>query len=371
MPEQPKICYLLGAGASYNSLPLVNEIAIDLERMLKYLCDYNSLYLRTFDFDLNRDFKQYHSILSEIKEHFSVDTLARKYWLIKNNIVERKEKQWWENRYIRLKNIIACLITFRRLKLVDYSVNHNDILIESYTDSYDELGERISKSRKSFKIDPRYDALFSAILSPNLSLPENIKIISWNYDFQIEQSFNFFQSHKSLKETGNQLGIDYSKESIGPIVKLNGSAILYNGATMETFKEYDRETHQVFINALKDSSDPSIYSGIKFSWEQEGFISTNRILAANYIAECDYVVSIGYSFPIFNRETDIQIFENFGKIGEGKIFIQAPEPDAIRFKGQLESIKEGLSKDAEIVTNLDQFFVPNQFWKPESGPIYA
>jgi hypothetical protein len=32
--RQSKICFLMGAGASYQALPIVNEIPVELEKMM-------------------------------------------------------------------------------------------------------------------------------------------------------------------------------------------------------------------------------------------------------------------------------------------------------------------------------------------------
>jgi hypothetical protein len=345
---KPNICYYLGAGASYEALPIVNELPYELGTFKQYIINYNNSLGKSKVHDLEKLFTNFQTVINECFRHHSIDTIAKKHWLKNQNCKlnnEPIEYDWYQ----LVKNIISCWLTWRRLnlkqKLFEYDSKKKDIRL------------------KDLKyLDPRYDAFFSAILNNNLQLPENIKMVSWNYDTQIEQSFSFYYPKESLKDVGNKIGLNYHSYEFGPIVKLNGSAIISLNQIPLWEKEYNENVHQYFISSLKNKFDPTSYSNIRFAWEKEGIVNNYRNLAKEYINKSSIIVVIGYSFPIFNREIDIELFSDFTKKGITKIYIQASELDAPRIKSQLESIESGLSEKAEIISNLNQFYLPNEFW---------
>jgi hypothetical protein len=348
--DKPQICYLLGAGASFEALPLISEVPYDLGTFKQYIINYNKSLGDAGEGDLESKLSNFQNIINQTLQHHSIDTLARKYWLKQKSLAKQEnngEYDWYQ----LIKNIITCWLTWRRL-------NNLDIKFLEY-DADSKKSERL---KKLISLDPRYDAFFSAILDENLELPNNIKIVSWNYDLQIEQSFKFYLNDVTLKEVGHSIGINYNKYSIGPIIKLNGSAVIAEGTKALWESSYNHQVHEVFIKSLSNQFSKNIYSNIRFAWEEEGMIDDYRRLASKYVSESDIVVVIGYSFPIFNRETDRQLFANFTEKGISKIYIQADEKDAEGIKSQLESIETGLSKKAEIIQNLNQFFIPNEYW---------
>ncbi|MES2656611.1 MAG: hypothetical protein V4620_13535 [Bacteroidota bacterium] len=76
MNKPPKITYLLGAGASYNALPIVNELVNVAQGMLSYLHQ-----TKTLNPYKQFEFTKTHALIDEVAKHHSIDTLARKIWL--------------------------------------------------------------------------------------------------------------------------------------------------------------------------------------------------------------------------------------------------------------------------------------------------
>jgi hypothetical protein len=340
MPTQKKITYLLGAGASYNALPLVKELPNELDNMMQDIIKYDKAYSETKSI-----FGETKKIINEIKEHYSIDTLARKYRLVEDT-----------KSYQRIKNIIAVLIIYKQLHKKD----------NVFQDVFNDLSKH--KRRAFQRIDNRYDAFFSALLDEDFQLPDTIKILSWNYDFQIEKAFNFYFKSPSIISAGNKLGIRYieERESKGKIIKLNGTGLFSTKPHKLLLEDYDKAIHEIFVRALRNNFDENLNSFINFAWETESPITTtNRTLAGSIINDSDYIVVIGYSFPVFNREVDIEIFQHFkGK----KIYIQDTPERVEAIKSQLEAIQIGLSEKCETQTNLDQFLIPNEYWnEPPRG----
>lgn len=362
--KPPKITYLLGAGASYNALPVVNELPSVAECMLENL---NSLY-HQFN-ALNRieqpSFNKTKLLIEEVKKHHSIDTLARKIWIKNKNL---RDDKTFDEEYARIKNLITAILYFKQIN--NYT-NYNDF----------KICEKIMPNRKSgnqLLIDPRYEAFFAAIINEDCSIPENFNFISWNYDIQVEKTLQYYNSTKPIKDIANSYNINYQNfkltNSNSQVIKLNGTGLFVSNNQIIDHNGLTNEAIDVIIDGLSDDSEKlkQVSTLIKFAWENESEISNHHAIAAKKIEESDFVVVIGYSFPIFNRQVDIDLFKDF-MLSKTKIIIQAPESDVNQYIEQLESIKSGLSNKATSITNLDQFYIPNEFWtqKPKSLAGYA
>jgi hypothetical protein len=340
--KEPRITYLLGAGASYHALPIVQEIQNEAFVMLHYVERYAKHRMQS-----RATFEKTQELILRVGNHYSVDTLARKYFLKNNGDFTTEE-------YRRLKNIITCLIVFCQIEewTTPSNIDKPEILRE--------------KRKKVFKLDPRYDAFFAAILNTDFSIPEQFNFVSWNYDFQLEKAFRFYYPDHSIWEIGsNVLKVDYSvaKSVISQVFKVNGTSVFVDGLNGKSgnnvdYNIYDEELHSIFERALCDDIDNNLWSGIKFAWEPSDLASQKRQQATQVIQESDFVVVIGYSFPLFNREVDIDMFKNFN----GKVIIQDIPERASEIQNQLDAIKPGLSKKSSIITNVENFYIPSEYW---------
>lgn len=341
--KNPRITYLLGAGASYHALPIVQEIQNEAFVMLNYVKQYAKHQIKS-----KKTFNKTEDLILKIGHHYSVDTLSRKYFLKNNGNFTNEE-------YLRLKNIITCLMIFCQVEQWNRST------------PFDSPPPILSgKRKKIFKLDPRYDAFFSAILNTDLSMPSNINFISWNYDFQIEKAFKFYYPNQSIWEIGsNILKIDYSvaQNDNNQFFKVNGTSVFVNGVIGDLgynidYNQYNNDLHILFENALSDSIDTNLWSGIKFAWEPSDLAMEKRKQAASILENSDFIVVIGYSFPLFNREVDIEMFKDF----KGKIIIQDIPERANEIQDQLEAIKPKLSQSSSIITNVENFYIPSEYW---------
>lgn len=345
MPTEIKVTYLLGAGASYNALPLVKEMHSQIEKMIEYIEGYDK------SFGKETKLTKTSEIVKILKDHYSIDTLARKFKL-KNDT----------EKYRRVKNIIACLIIFMQAEK------------DPRTFSIPVVG--LKKQKKHLRIftkqDNRYDAFLAAFLDEKWYLPQNINIISWNYDFQFEQALSYY-SGKNLFRTAQHYNIISTantaplKLGAGTIIKINGTALLRKKQTIIDYSIYNNQLHALFIKALRDIPSPDVSSNINFSWEKGPFGSKTKNTAKEKLKATDILVVIGYSFPIFNRQVDIDLFSEF----KGKVYLQDIPERAEQIKNQLDALQPGLSTRCEIQTDCEQFFVPNEYWslKYDDGTI--
>ncbi|MDB2462897.1 hypothetical protein N9W61_02205 [Algibacter sp.] len=204
------ITYLLGAGASCQSLPMVKNIPEALEKFAQDFLPLNLNEPNAMSFldklgglankFLNKHkndkgtFEKYHHLLlefhrdivwlqSESKNHSSIDTLAKKLHL-QNNKTDLK----------KLKYILSCFFIYEQ----------------------------------TCNFDKRYDSFFASILESLSEIPSNLKILSWNYDSQLEIAFSNF-SNTSIEKSRETLNI-FSKGN-----KIDSSKINLNN-TFNVFK---------------------------------------------------------------------------------------------------------------------------------------
>lgn len=347
--------YLLGAGASIEKLPVVNQMSkalVDIYHFLEGLKkeEYNFRYFLSNEYreisespstileTLNTDIWK---LAGRIQNSASVDTLARKYYLTGEEHELRKLK--------------AILDTFFCLEQV----------------------------RKG--VDKRYDLFFATILNGeggDISLPDNIQILTWNYDFQIELSANNFFKHRKLLNIKKELnsfprtGSDFNSVEGFSIVKLNGSSGTFSNyqdklRTQDTIplKQFEELKNnklemELFIQAILGHyyyltlENHKVSSYISFSWENDK-ISEKIIQKAFDIAKStEHLIVIGYSFPTFNRKTDKQLLE---MMNISKIYVQVPEVDFPGVRQRIIALCEGRDIKIEHVEGLNEFYIPFEY----------
>ena len=361
-----KITYLLGAGASYDALPIVKDINDKLLEFAelfkpsglnhitsKSFFDIKSsnpsnYYLAQYDYN-SKDFLRVYNLIKKVKDEISwlyevsknqssIDTLAKKLFLQKDFTALK-----------RLKVVMSCFFYYCQTK----------------------------------KFDKRYDSFFASILEDLNSLPENIRIVSWNYDSQLEIAFKEF-SKGSIKSSKNSLNI-YSKVDVenGNYNPNTFSVFKLNGTTGEISDEFfnDFQSNQnEIIGEVLNAYDPDIYRSFnpKMSFAWENFNLNNEFYnnLKSSSEETETLIVVGYSFPFFNRKIDEFVLGSMYNLK--KVYVQDPNySDEIieKIKGlrpwQLVQIMPGLSVKEKTIkkdviefipkTFTDQFFIPIEF----------
>jgi len=335
-----KITYLFGAGASRNALPIINEIPDRLNKLIHLIEG------EEFNLDDSLPFDDFHLsppktqrdsqrdlisslkwLLQESKNHASVDTLAKKLF-IKNQ----------KNHLRKLK--IALSVFF----ILEQTLN---------------------------KPDKRYDTFFSSILERWDDFPKNIRILSWNYDYQFELSFSEYSDNHELHQNQSFLkvrskhGEKYGSDGFG-IYKLNGTTGLFDyqmGGSQYYYasnlnQKMDKNfLRQVTRNFAVVTHNLQIFPSLSFAWENEN--DDNNIVSKSIDAISDSValVIIGYSFPFFNRGIDRKIIGSMKNLK--RVYFQAPDAEVI--KERFQAIRDDLT-GLELITkfDLDQFVLPNE-----------
>ncbi|MBU0487819.1 MAG: hypothetical protein KKD31_07685 [Bacteroidetes bacterium] len=300
-PAPPKITYLLGAGASANALPMVKASGSN-----KSFHESLRMFAASLESERSTD-----ADLSEIRNEIAKDVR----WL-----ADGTEKFKTPDTYAK----------FLSLKEKSNLERLKDAL--SFFFVYEQLVNK--------KIDDRALVFLTTIMESADSIPENIKILTWNYDFQIQlaaeafrkEQFSFNPCSSSMEHTEPVIeylpnhGFQNTQTDRVSLVHLNGIAGFFNmrnhGVNNSIYSVCYEKTHNEVLKLVNSFNhrEPNLLS---FAWESAN--SDTVKIAKEIIEETEILVIIGYSFPFFNRAIDKQIFETLMASGKlRKIYYQDP-----------------------------------------------
>ena len=335
-----EVVYLIGAGASYGQrgkgidtdeilpgciergLPVVNQ----LEQALDWYC---STIQKIGPKGQRLDDSNYPKLYNELKwlrekciTYPTIDTYAKKL-SVTGKVLELE----------RLKNALSSFF----------------VLIQSHA-----------------KRDLRYDGLVASIIQDDGSLPNNISILSWNYDYQLEYVLQDFSSARSdilhvwqnqrITCKGFRSFINNTKFNC---VKLNGTAMFSTINRNELIDPgfYDKDR----IEGWYKDDFYSWRSNISFAWEKDDqFIDSVLPL----VQDAKTLVVIGYSFPYVNRLVDKKLIHNMNALQN--VYIQDIAALDVKqsFETLLSSIQQIQANKQGIQihpsTSVAQFIIPNE-----------
>lgn len=310
-----KTIYYLGAGAScgkrdksgriLEGIPLVSEIperfgafrdSISKVVVPKDKINFWNLFRISSSYveqSKQRMLEDIDSLITGILQHATIDTYARKLYLTQNI-----------NNFEKLKDVLCIFFLWEQ-------AGHGP--------------------------DNRYDTFLANVLEmPNLNLPHDISILSWNYDSQIEQAYRAYgDAHGLIIYEKNTKGKWPELTDFGRIIKLNGRASLVDSPTINSILNNKNlplmlQLIIIYEHIHIDTSEIGFQfnNHLSFAWEdaihKDKWLSTIK----STIEDTEQVVVIGYSFPYFNRELDRQVFRNMPHLK--KVYIQDLNIDAIK-----------------------------------------
>ncbi len=330
-----KITYLLGAGASANAIPTVAE----LPKRLAEFSDNWQNEIRRLEKEQNENvntenhkdfeilFESVKWLQNEIVHHYSVDTFAKKL-LIRGDLPSLK----------KLKTVLSVFLLFEQARIMP---------------------------------DPRYDVFFSAILNidwftPGPILPDNIKIITWNYDLQIEKCYYDFCSGNNVIDKVIDKVINDISFNQKFIIRLNGTAgsefasSVINKAMQAAFSPLTLEGMGALLDYYFQVIKPnSPGSGIRFAFESELNNLMKNVVnkAIKLVKDTTQLIIIGYSFPFYNKSFDRKILKAMEPTLK-KIFIQDMH-NAVGIKQLISRMVQ--SQEISIIETEDRFFIPEDY----------
>lgn len=350
-----KVTYYLGAGASYNSLPIWEKQGASMTEVSNHIfsilrSDNLKEDSKTAILFENKTLTEFAEQLSEFGrlavEYGSIDIYARRLHLLGDN------KQ--------LSDLKYC--------------------ISVYFDLWEKFfykGQKIDVNSFYQKVDKRYYSLLSILLDKNGRAPKlnnAVSIISWNYDLQVEMAYASFlpDKYNSLEtiNTGLKFKDDIYSNNPLDIIHLNG----YRGEFKSGDKTYPivedkySDTIENYLYGLLEnasqfraSDNPNYNECIKYAWESN---SKSIEQAKKVMEETDILIIIGYSFPSFNRHVDSELINSFQQNSYYKIVYQDPNIS----EDIVDSIFKN-PKDVELKTEIDtrQFYIPHEFLFPTEG----
>jgi SIR2-like domain len=329
-----KITYLLGAGASCNALPLVNNFKDRLKSFfnkniwedlqIRFQIEKTSAHeLFPYNGQYGKDFMESISWLINVADkHASIDTYAKKLF-VRNDNDALKELN-------KLKSTLSCYF------LLEQSLK---------------------------PVDKRYDNFFASILTPVAGipkLPKDVNIITWNYDTQLEKSYEGFCSNL-------EIAFEKFLQSKN-IIRLNGSCgfpyaieTKYLGYTEFSidFLESVIQLYDKFMNPL----EPKFRPGISFAWGKKDIEDKVK----QELQGTTTLVIIGYSLPYFNREID-QMIINAMRPTLVKIFIQVQEKEYQGHKERFLTLYDNITMKKIMKGNINKISGTDLFYIPDDMP---
>lgn len=338
--EKYNITYILGAGASANALPTVRGT----KDSLKYTDALREMSSKLELTSVNNEIDQFkNQIIKDLiwladqgDKHGTPDTFA-KFCQLKNDI-ESLEK---------VKKTISIYFTY----------------------------EQFIENKK----DIRYDRFITRLLDNKASFPDNIKILNWNYDIQIQLASSNFQREKYYPSIGeaslHQPPLINYYPKLGDIMKSNDienndySLIHLNGiAGYYAEQKNDRVLNYNYNDEIDGLEN--LLNRIKYNEENKDLLLTfafenykpyalkNKVSFAKKIIEnTDYLVVIGYSFPNDNIEIDKSILDSINPHKLKKIYFQDISSD-----GRFLKDDYGLADEIPIepISYVDDFYIPRR-----------
>lgn len=343
---------MLGAGASCLALPTVNQIESELERIIGIL-NFN-------ESDTN-------------PEHYSENAIGQHYYI-------KNKGQFLKGAYNKSEILEEFIISLRWLK----SECSKHFSIDTYAkklflqENFKKLNElKVTLScffayLQNTQFDNRYDNFLASIIDNLYELPPHIKVLSWNYDYQLEIAMGNFlntkkiiHAKKSLNVTSKkQLPTEENNNDKFCLFKINGttSVEISKDKTAEIVDEFEKDKYLLldrillyYYSVIHETNNPSL----SFAWENDGNEKFLPLLS-KAVSNTEVLIVIGYSFPFFNRKIDKQILKSMTNLR--KIYVQDPKnADSIlqRIKSLLGLSVLGRNMKYETISNIkDQFYIP-------------
>ncbi len=332
------ITYFFGAGASAQAIPTAAQLRDRLWDLKDYLQDnyitINQGALSRLDHHLSEHQVELQMLIDDIdwlrnetNDYETIDVYAKKLYDNRSNLF----------------NKLKMVLTF-------YFYFEQSITIPSKHSSNNPM--KYQKSR-----DPRYDTLVSQIAKHsfgNIELNDKIKILTWNYDMQIDlaiknhtdkdiskvkMEYNIYPNQNTYDN--NSFNINIEKFCA---IKLNGNAYLDNlgykdDGLAHLMYDHSSQNEQaklakallVYVSMFSKNRSFSVsqFKFFNFAWEEEEkYSGYNKTLTnVKIIAKQTKILIVcGYSFPPFNSSIDIQILN---EMWPTEIHIQDENPQII------------------------------------------
>lgn len=351
-----KTTYYLGAGASAKALPCVANMHDKITEMISFIennqsreysfsttyIDSNQITQRVNNEDLYYLYsslsEKINNIIAPLRTSLSIDTYAKVLYL-----------KGAKNEYLALKAVLVAAFVYWE---------------------------------KSNPLDNRYENFWATIAiignseTPGLSKFSNeINIVSWNYDYQLESSLAQIIDGTGVKlETSNSVFglIDIIKTTGIEYLKLNGYS------SLSSKRQYFWRSTNFHYKDISNSSLASLLASIisfperfmeeinmlKFCWEEREEEDYQKFRNMKLTAsETSTLVVIGYTFPSINHPRDKEIL---GAMRLRNVYFQGKDKaDSIRIMDSFKAVYNNWSNVNLNPIESTGFFIPPEATLPE------
>jgi hypothetical protein len=360
------VVYLMGAGASYQAIPTYIDFSDSLMSFIQVLktigqmasakqtlmeTEGNNYHFQKVKIELPEDYfdtlGEFIKIAQECKYYGTPDTYAAS---LNNNSSTNKSK------LILLKKLISGFLYLLHFEVDEEYFKSLPTIIHMFRSIYhkNEIHSTTESQSYGNQLDRRYISLWASVIAKDKSEIQKLRFITWNYDIQIARSLYKFL--KNIKQVDA-----YIKSNV---IQLNGNCNLV-GRSYNQERFLKDNILQEIIDYMFSKKSKSILQ-LKFSWEKSEVTKA----AAHWMKGAKAVATIGYSFPDYNRQYDVQLFpENYNT----KTYIQDYNPQNVLKKlstisdhfhpDQNLSLNSSLTSNYELVDYTGQFILPAEFWK--------
>lgn len=363
--ENTKVTYLLGAGASFNAIPIWDGQGDSMIDVANYI---DGFITHRLSLEENKHY-------GTLKDNDKIKTLISKLEFYGN----------------KAKEFGTLDIYARNLYLLNKKSDLNDLKfnLSIYFDIWENFtpykinlgfGSVDKREDKAYdKIDKRYYSLLAVILDQtdgNPLINENIKFISWNYDLQLEMAYRSFMDKPEVQTLNsiNNFFNFFNNEKPKNIIHLNGfrGAFDYDNKIFPIIEDEQPKNIGDYLVSFLESEKGFLSRAInydkriKYAWEEN---SQTVKLANQILEETDILVVVGYSFPSYNRKIDSELLEAFETSNKGKskkIIYQNPS-------NNLELLESITNIKVEHYEDVKQFYIPQEFLfpKPAEDPYFG
>lgn len=306
-----RLIYLLGAGASSPALPLASTIP---RRMHEWAVKLTKEAIPIFQDSPAQD--TIRDMASELKrwgdeasKHFSIDTLAKKLYLLSQS------SELWQ-----LKAAMSALFM---------------------------LEQSLSRTLQ------RHDSFLASVLEhperPPM-LPATIGILTWNYDRLFERAYHQYCYSVDMV----QANVTFSPQ----VIRLNGllGRAINKGTGDEYNLNFENGEREVYERISHEFEELQAHEPVmRFAFEQNNLPEFDRV--KSLAAKADTLVVIGYSFPFFNRKYDRMVLKTM--LALERVFLQVLPRDAKAIKTRMQSLRD--LPEIQFVDDQKQFFIPHDF----------
>lgn len=355
MEEKKELTYILGAGASYESIPLVKNFP---RRFMFFVDSMQKLTTHQDVAQIDKDnVKKLHNysfeFYKEIASHQSFDTFFKKLYhteeIFRINLFKKVLNIYflWENVTIEKGNSSGNV--------------HNP----------EQEGDFIKQSR----VDKRYDALIAGLLKPQKGNPQSyckVNFITWNYDLNLLMSLkNYFSPNSTIGEFINsinqkdgiwKLGDDFTVINMNGFFYRNELNSLRNLENVKINEMIFSIISEDYFNDTFIDDDSNL---IKFAWESD---NTQADIAREKINKSENIVVIGYTFPLYNRFVDLKIIPT-KSLYPSEIGIHIQDIDAKkRVESFIDNFKMRLkANEIYSIEDCNYFYIPSNIFGASDG----